>query len=138
MVVKKEEEKVPLESFPGTKKDQLQALYDQWYGCTKCDLGELRNCEGHQEIGAILRGCGRLWAGASMNVLSWWVIGVPLAYYLAIVEDHNMQGLWVGFATAGVVQSGLQVSAPSPHSHRVHTPSRDASHCHNHDPPHST
>ena len=50
MVVKKEEEKVPLESFPGTKKDQLQALYDQWYGCTKCDLGELRNCEGHQEI----------------------------------------------------------------------------------------
>ena len=89
-------------------------------------------------VGAILRGCGRLWAGASMNVLSWWVIGVPLAYYLAIVEDHNMQGLWVGFATAGVVQSGLQVSAPSPHSHRVHTPSRDASHCHNHDPPHST
>ena len=29
------------------------------------------------------------------------------------------------------------VSAPSPHSHRVHTPSRDTSHCRNHAPPSS-
>ena len=40
----------PLEAFEGTKQERLQALYNKWYGCTRCNLGELRNCQGSQEI----------------------------------------------------------------------------------------
>lgn len=39
---KTEAVKVKLEIFPGTKDEQLHALYDQWYGCTKCTLGQER------------------------------------------------------------------------------------------------
>jgi uracil-DNA glycosylase family 4 len=39
-----------LESFQGTKQERLQQLYSKWYGCLKCPLGELRACDGKQDI----------------------------------------------------------------------------------------
>ena len=39
-----------LELFKGTKAEQLHQLYDKWYGCQKCPLGELRACDGKQDI----------------------------------------------------------------------------------------
>lgn len=39
---KKEEEITPLHIFEGSKMDRLKALYDQWYGCQKCLLGQHR------------------------------------------------------------------------------------------------
>ena len=39
-----------LENFQGTKIERLKQLYDKWYGCTKCPLGELRACDGKQDI----------------------------------------------------------------------------------------
>lgn len=39
-----------LENFQGTKQERLQQLYSKWYGCLKCPLGELRACEGNQDI----------------------------------------------------------------------------------------
>ena len=39
-----------LETFCGTKQEQLNQLYDKWYGCTKCSLGELRTCNGAKDI----------------------------------------------------------------------------------------
>ncbi len=37
-------------------------------------------------LGAVLRGAGRQWWTAGLNVAGWWGVGVPLAYYLAIVQ----------------------------------------------------
>jgi hypothetical protein len=31
-----------IESFPGTKEEQLQQLFNKWYGCTRCDLCNFR------------------------------------------------------------------------------------------------
>lgn len=39
-----------LELFQGTKAEKLQQLYNKWYGCTKCPLGEFRACDGKQDI----------------------------------------------------------------------------------------
>lgn len=33
---------LPLVNLPGTKEEQLHALYAQWYGCKKCDLCTFR------------------------------------------------------------------------------------------------
>jgi DNA polymerase len=42
MSKKKDEEATPLHVFQGTKKERLEQLYAQWYGCTRCALYELR------------------------------------------------------------------------------------------------
>jgi uracil-DNA glycosylase family 4 len=39
-----------LELYQGNKMERLKQLYDKWYGCTKCPLGELRACDGKQDI----------------------------------------------------------------------------------------
>jgi uracil-DNA glycosylase family 4 len=38
------EEVVPLQRFQGTKMEKLKQLYDQWYGCERCQLHNFR-CE---------------------------------------------------------------------------------------------
>ena len=40
-----------------------------------------------------------------MNLFSWWCVGIPLAYRLAIVDCFGIKGIWVGFATASLVQA---------------------------------
>lgn len=61
--------------------------------------------------GAVLRGAGRQWWAALLNAVGWWMVGVPLAYYLGIVKGHNVRGLWAGFAAASALQSVLQCLA---------------------------
>lgn len=48
---KKEVEITPTHSFAGTKQEQLQQLYTQWYACRRCFLGENRSqVTGSEEI----------------------------------------------------------------------------------------
>ena len=50
MVAKKKAlEVVPLQRFQGTKMEKLKQLYDQWYGCSKCQLSGFRP-EGNGDI----------------------------------------------------------------------------------------
>jgi len=58
--------------------------------------------------GGVLRGAGRQWWAAGLNLLGWWGVGVPLAYYLSHPYGWNVNGLWGGFATAAVLQAFLQ------------------------------
>ncbi|KAF5841993.1 MATE efflux family protein [Dunaliella salina] len=58
--------------------------------------------------GGVLRGAGRQWWAAGLNLLGWWGVGVPLAYYLSHPYGANVMGLWGGFATAAVLQAILQ------------------------------
>ena len=39
-----------IEKFAGTKDQQLQQLYSKWYGCKRCPLGDLRDCEGPRDL----------------------------------------------------------------------------------------
>jgi uracil-DNA glycosylase len=39
---KKQAEPTPLQTFKGSKMEQLQQLYAQWYGCTRCVLSTFR------------------------------------------------------------------------------------------------
>lgn len=39
---KKEEVVTPLYTFTGTKQEQLQQIYNQWYGCRRCGLCDFR------------------------------------------------------------------------------------------------
>ncbi|KAL6750422.1 MATE efflux family protein [Haematococcus lacustris] len=61
--------------------------------------------------GAVLRGAGRQWWTAGLAIVGWWCVGVPLAYWLGLVQGGNVPGLWAGFAVASALQSGLQAVA---------------------------
>ncbi len=59
-------------------------------------------------LSSVLRGAGRQWTGAGLNLAGWWGVGVPLAYYLALPAGMGVQGLWGGFATASALQAVVQ------------------------------
>ncbi|KAG2485830.1 hypothetical protein HYH03_015413 [Edaphochlamys debaryana] len=59
-------------------------------------------------LSSVLRGAGRQWLGAGCNLVGWWGVGVPLAYYLALPCHMGVQGLWGGFATASALQACVQ------------------------------
>ncbi|PNW75024.1 hypothetical protein CHLRE_12g499700v5 [Chlamydomonas reinhardtii] len=59
-------------------------------------------------LSSVLRGAGRQWFGAGCNLVGWWGVGVPLAYYLALHTDLGVAGLWGGFATASALQAVVQ------------------------------
>jgi MATE family multidrug resistance protein len=60
-----------------------------------CMLGDGVNAS----IGGMLRGIGRQEIGAKYNLLSYWGVGMPLAYVLAIPLGMGIFGLWTGLAT---------------------------------------
>lgn len=41
----KDEEGTPLHAFQGSKQEQLQQLYNQWYACKRCELSNWREGE---------------------------------------------------------------------------------------------
>eukprot|EP00890_Picochlorum_soloecismus_P004894 jgi/Picsp_1/5405/NSC_02765-R1_mate efflux family protein len=47
---------------------------------------------------AVLRGTGKLSYGAIVNMCSYWLIGIPSAYYFAFWLDYGIRGLWIGIA----------------------------------------
>ena len=47
-----------------------------------------------------LRGAGRQWWTAGLNIVGWWGVGVPLAYYLGIVQVSSRAGCRVGRGAA--------------------------------------
>ena len=47
---KEEVREVQIENFSGTKMEQLHQLYDKWFGCQKCTLGQLASCRPEHEI----------------------------------------------------------------------------------------
>ena len=40
-------------------------------------------------LNGIIKGCGRQWITVPIVVVAYWVIGVPLAYYIAFVRNHG-------------------------------------------------
>jgi MATE family multidrug resistance protein len=48
--------------------------------------------------GGILRGMGRPRVTAAFNLIGYFVLGTPLAYYLALHTGLRLKGVWVGYA----------------------------------------
>jgi len=46
----------------------------------------------------VLRGSGRLVTGAVVNIIMYWLIGIPTAAFLAFKAQYHMNGLWGGVA----------------------------------------
>ncbi|KAG9074858.1 hypothetical protein FS749_013527 [Ceratobasidium sp. UAMH 11750] len=48
----------------------------------------------------MLRACGKLGTGAISNFTGYYIIGIPLGFYLAFWRGLGLKGLWIGLAAA--------------------------------------
>lgn len=64
-----------------------------------CLLGDGINAT----IGGVLRGSGRQELGAALNLVAYWVVGLPLAWTLAFKAGWGVPGLWTGLATCASI-----------------------------------
>uniref|UniRef100_A0A383V4G4 Protein DETOXIFICATION n=1 Tax=Tetradesmus obliquus TaxID=3088 RepID=A0A383V4G4_TETOB len=56
-------------------------------------------------VGGCLRGAGRQMLGAAINFIGYWVVGVPLAAWLAFRGGMGIHGFWWGVAAGAAVQA---------------------------------
>lgn len=56
---------------------------------------------------SLLRAVGDVLAPSFMSIASFWVVGVPLGYWLAIELGWNAVGVWVGYLVALIIQAFL-------------------------------
>ena len=52
-----------------------------------------------------MRGCGRQKIGATINLVTYWVVGLPLSVLLAFSGGLGALGLWTGLACTASVQA---------------------------------
>lgn len=50
--------------------------------------------------GGVIRGIGRQSFAAYINIISYYVIALPVGYYLSFVRDWDLAGLWIGLTLA--------------------------------------
>ncbi|KAI8982017.1 mate-domain-containing protein [Mycotypha africana] len=50
--------------------------------------------------GGIIRGLGRQEFAAYLNILAYYIVALPLGYYLTFVRDWDLNGLWIGLTLA--------------------------------------
>ncbi|MAG30015.1 MAG: hypothetical protein CL908_03865, partial [Deltaproteobacteria bacterium] len=63
--------------------------------------GAFQIADGLQVVGGgLMRGMGRPYAGAVVNLLGFYVLGLPLAYQLAFAAELGIVGIWWGLAAA--------------------------------------
>ncbi|PSC75850.1 MATE efflux family [Micractinium conductrix] len=55
-------------------------------------------------IGGVLRAAGRQALGAALNLGSYWGVGLPTAYLLAVKAGLELRGLWGGLVTCTTLQ----------------------------------
>jgi Na+-driven multidrug efflux pump len=61
-------------------------------------------------LAGVLRGCGRQKIGATINLIAYWGIGLPVSCVLAFKMGLGAMGLWTGLACTASLQS-LYLSA---------------------------
>jgi MATE family multidrug resistance protein len=64
--------------------------------------------DGLQVVGCgILRGMGRTRPAAVVNLISYWLIGIPLASWLGLIAGFGLPGVWCGLAIGLAVAAAL-------------------------------
>lgn len=56
---------------------------------------------------SLLRAVGDVFVPSFLSIASFWVVGVPLGYWLAVVLGWNAVGVWVGYLVALIIQAFL-------------------------------
>lgn len=80
-----------------------------WVGCSVYILFCLSIAgEGANTVLAgVMRGCGRQKIGATINLVTYWVFGLPIACLLAFPGKLGALGLWTGLACTASIQALL-------------------------------
>ncbi|KAI9148598.1 ethionine resistance protein [Blastocladiella emersonii ATCC 22665] len=60
-------------------------------------------------VGGILRGCGKQKIGALLNLVSYYLIGLPAALLFTFTFDLGLLGIWLGLAGTQIMCYGVQV-----------------------------
>ena len=58
--------------------------------------------------GGALRGMGRQHVGAAVNIISYYVLALPLGIWLAFSREWGLQGLWMGQCIALYLVGALE------------------------------
>ncbi|KAJ3295257.1 hypothetical protein HDU79_009578 [Rhizoclosmatium sp. JEL0117] len=59
--------------------------------------------------GGILRGAGRPEIGAYLNLIGYYVLGIPIGIFLCFKLNWSLYGLWIGLTTALFVVSFIEI-----------------------------
>jgi MATE family multidrug resistance protein len=54
-----------------------------------------------------LRGAGDTRTPVICGVIAYWVLGLPVGYYLCFVAGHGVVGLWAGISVGLIVVAGF-------------------------------
>jgi MATE family multidrug resistance protein len=66
--------------------------------------------DGTQAVGCgVLRGMGRTLPSAGFNLLGYWVLGLPLGWWLAHHQGYGLAGIWWGYVLGLAVVAALLV-----------------------------
>lgn len=61
-------------------------------------------------LSGVMRGCGRQRIGAAVNLVTYWVVGLPVSCLLAFKGGLGALGLWTGLACTASVQALLMAA----------------------------
>ena len=56
-----------------------------------------------------LRGAGNTHAGLIVQIVGYWIIGLPIGYLIAFRHHHGAVGLWLGLC-AGLIVAGTALT----------------------------
>ena len=56
-----------------------------------------------------LRGAGNTHAGLIVQIIGYWIIGLPIGYLIAFRNHHGAVGLWLGLC-AGLIVAGIALT----------------------------
>ena len=57
----------------------------------------------HPDAG-VMRGAGRQLLASILNLITYWVLGLPLAILLGVILHYGVEGLWVALCITTSVQ----------------------------------
>ena len=60
-------------------------------------------------MSGVLRGCGRQVLGACVNIVSFYILALPVGISLALAAKMGTLGMWIGLAIASITQVHLDV-----------------------------
>lgn len=61
----------------------------------------------------MIRGAGRQSLGAAVNLVAYWMLGVPFAIFLGFRAGMGVMGFWIGMAATTVLQGVSWRGSPS-------------------------
>lgn len=74
----------------------------------------------HGVQSGIIRGLGLQVWGAIYTLICYYIVGLPIALYLAFILEMGVKGLWMGFALCSVLlDAGLQCIIDCPDWHKI-------------------